>query len=90
MSTLLRSRRRLVLAGLPLALLLAACGADDPAPVAAPAADGAAAGMCPVGTTDCVDADLGDAGEAIIAPDIHVVDALPADIRMVEMDGGSA
>ena len=43
--------------------------------------------MCPVGTPDCVDADLGDGGDPIIAPDIHVVDALPADIRMVEMDG---
>ena len=89
MSTLLRSRR-VALATAPLLLLLAACGADDPAPVAAPAADGAAAGMCPVGTTDCVDADLGEAGDAIVAEDIHQVDALPADIAMVETAPSSA
>ena len=108
MSTITTSRRRLVLAALPLALLLAACGAeatstsdliaDDPTldegdigghdETVEPA--GAAAGMCPAGTTDCVDADLGEAGDPIVAEDIHQVDALPADIRMVEMAPGAA
>lgn len=104
MSTTLRSRRRLALAAVPLLLALAGCADDAPTTdeardelTAEPAAvDGealpaeGAAGMCPVGVTDCVDADLGAAGDPIVAEDIHHVDALPADIRMVEMAPGAA
>ena len=104
MSTTPRSRRRLALAAIPLLLALAGCADDAPAtddaldhvtadPAAADGdapAPGGAAGMCPVGVTDCVDADLGETGDPIVAEDIHQVDALPADIRMVEMAPGSA
>ena len=96
MSTIPHPRRRLALAALPLVLLLAACGSggtsttEDVDGVTAEPAAGGAAGMCPVGVTDCVDADLGEAGDPIIAEDIHQVDALPADIAMVEMAPGSA
>ena len=101
MSTILRSRGRLALAAFPLLLALAGCADDAPSTAVdpprpatdqtvEPAAAGGAAGVCPVGVTDCVDADLGEAGDPIVAEDIHRVDALPADIRMVETAPGSA
>lgn len=92
--TILPPRRALLALAVP-ALLLAGCGVEvratvgSGAPTDGEAVDGDSLGMCAPGVTDCVDVVIdpdGDVGgDAIVAEDIFLSDALPPDVRFVEM-----
>lgn len=91
----IRSVPRALLCLVVPALLLAGCGVEVRATLGTEAAthdvtvDGDAMGMCAPGVTDCVDVVVDPHGEvggdAIVAEDIFLSEALPPDARFVDM-----
>ena len=80
--------RRIILPALALALASAACGEAEPAE---DSTSGAASGMCAADAADCVDVVVeGEpAGDAMMAPDIPIVEALQQLPRLIIAEPGA-